>query len=135
LLPAGGRRLALPAVVWSLLPFIRADGYWFLADLLNLADLERPARPASGRGLRAFLIGHRIFNSLFLLLVGVALPWRYHGWLAGVAAAWGVDHRLATGLLGAVVLLVWWGLVNRLLLLVGACREDLRRWQGSPDGA
>jgi len=33
---------ALAAVVWSGLPFLRVDGYWFLCDLLRRSDLERP---------------------------------------------------------------------------------------------
>jgi hypothetical protein len=38
--------LALLAVVWSLIPFMRTDGYWLLCDLLGCDDLDSPLDPA-----------------------------------------------------------------------------------------
>jgi hypothetical protein len=121
--------LALPAVAWSLLPVIRADGYWFLADLLDLPDLERPAPPDRSHRLRAFLIGHRLLSAFALLLMGAVLPWRYHGWIIGAARQLEMSPGVGVALLAGFVALVWWGLLHRLLLLFSAGREDARRWR------
>ena len=120
---AGG--LALLAVLWSLLPFIRADGYWALADLLNLRDLEQPRPRGRGRGLAVFLLFHRSFNALFLVGLGLWLPLRLHA-LAGRLTGW---LGWAPGWLLLPVLiftaLAWWGLVGRLFRLYAANRLDL----------
>jgi hypothetical protein len=122
-----GGLLALPAVAWSLLPFIRADGYWFLADLLGLSDLERPVPLTSGRRLKLFLILHRVLNGAFLLMVGVAIPLRVHRWLAWLFTGWGMPDWLAPAVTAGFALAAWWQLVARLLLLWSANRVDLGR--------
>ena len=124
LLQLGGV-LALPAVAWSLLPFIRADGYWFLADLLRLTDLEQPVPPGRGARLRVFLVLHRLANAGFLLLVGVAFPLRYLGFLACPGILTGASLFLVRVLAMAAVLWLWFGLGRRLFLLLRSCLADL----------
>lgn len=117
--------LVLPVISWSLLPFIRADGYWFLADLLNLPDLDRPAPAGRSRRLRLFLVLHRGANLVFLVLVGVMMPFRLYGYLAWAAAQVGVPLPVVQVAAAALALAAWWGLVRRLLFLWAACRADL----------
>ena len=117
--------LVLPAVAWSLLPFIRADGYWFLSDLLGLASLEHPAPPGRSRLLRSFLIMHRLANAAFLILVSVALPVRYFGYLSVLCRKIGVPLPVPLSLLAIFLVTMWWGLGRRLILLWCSCRNDL----------
>jgi len=124
LLQLGGV-LALPAVAWSLLPFIRADGYWFLADLLRLTDLEQPVPPGRTARLRVFLVLHRLANAGFLLLVGVAFPLRYLGFLARPGILTGASLFLVRVLAVVAVLWLWFGLGRRLFLLLRSCLADL----------
>ncbi len=102
LLPAAAARLAawstLLAVAWSLLPVLRTDGHWLLADLLGLPDLEAPAARATAGRVRArravagTLLLHRLLR--LLLLAGAVL------WLPGRVADAAVAAAAAMGLGG-----------------------------------
>nr|MEE4269038.1 hypothetical protein [Candidatus Krumholzibacteria bacterium] len=124
--------LALAAVTWSLLPFIRADGYWFLCDALGLVDLDRPVPWKRSTRVRAFLVLHRVVNAGFLILVGVALPVRIHGWLLVLTRTWQWPDQVALVAVAFFTAAAWWGLGQRLLMLYAACRVDLLRlWERS----
>lgn len=66
--------IALAAVAWSLLPFIRSDGYWLLCDLLGVRRLEPES--GQGRGLAVLLHGFRVMNFLFLAAVAAVMATR-----------------------------------------------------------
>jgi len=138
-----GLRLAalsgLLAIGWSLLPFVRTDGYWLLCDLLGRHDLESPLEPggdptaggrllsggrsgaaAGGRHrqlLAAFLVLYRLANGLFLLLVCAWLPVRLIRWLPLDDWLAGREYwqRPMALLLGLLLL----GLFGRIWLSVG----------------
>lgn len=129
---------ALLAVAWSLLPFLRSDGYWLLCDLVGRPDLESPltaeelipgsvaplagaaAGSASGnpvqngsrrRGLAVGLIIYRLAHAVFLLALAVWLPWRIWRWLPLTAWLTEEDSGLrwaAAALLGLLLILVLW---------------------------
>jgi hypothetical protein len=122
--------LALAAVVWSLMPFIRADGYWFLCDALGLGDLDRPVPWGHSARMRAFLVLHRVVNGGFLILVGVVLPVRIHGWLLMLTRTLTWSDQVALAVVAVFTLAAWWGLGQRLLMLYAACRVDLLRLWG-----
>lgn len=61
--------VALFAVAWSLLPFVRSDGYWALCDALDLPDLRSLPPAGRGRTLRAFVFVFRIAAWGFLAIV------------------------------------------------------------------
>jgi putative peptide zinc metalloprotease protein len=87
---------ALLVVGWNLLPFLRTDASWLLADLVGLDSLDRPitvpsdggvrpARPDRGgvpvryRLLAAFMVLHRLATVVFLAALVLYLPWRLAG--------------------------------------------------------
>lgn len=125
LLLAGG--LAWVAVIWSLVPFIRADGYWFLCDFLRLQDLDRPAPSHRGWRLRLFLVLHRLFNGAFLVLVGTLFPLRLLRLIQGLLSPLNISPYGPALLVAGMALFLWWGLIQRLGLLYSACRHDLRK--------
>jgi len=97
----------LAAVVWSLLPFLRTDGYWLLCDLLGMSALEGAAPEGAGRWLRLVLIAWRVGSVLFLGVIVMALVGRLW-WLVGVAEVWRGEVRwgvlvLVGGVVGVVV--------------------------------
>jgi hypothetical protein len=135
---------ALVAILWSLLPFLRTDGYWFLCDVLNLRDLESPLdeKPRSQFGplitrnhrrrLAMLLIVYRLGHILFLLLVSFWLPWRLAGWISS-SAVFSYDSPVVRGavtvfIFTAAALLIWmWiSIVNRIRKLLAANRSDWR---------
>jgi len=113
-------RLTLLAIVWSLIPFIRSDGYHALGDLLGVPGLDAPLPPESSA--RACLAGaaYKLANILFLILVAGVLPWRWLGFLRGVL---GDDPWWPYGLLAGLWIMV--GL--RLRALVAGLAVDGRR--------
>ena len=124
--PALAAWLALVAVAWSLLPFIRADGYWLLCDLLEVPELERdPAEPLS-TPLRCGLGFYRLANAAFLLAVGFLLPWRLARQGALLLRRVGLEptepgpHGILVVVAGAVLVVVWGNIVRRAVRLVRA---------------
>lgn len=67
---------ALAAVVWSLVPFIRSDGFWALGDLLGIGDLDRRARAWEPRRTTLLLRAYRLLRTVFLAGLGVLLARR-----------------------------------------------------------
>jgi len=89
--------LSMAAVIWSLIPFLRTDGYWVLCDLLGLRDLEG----AGGAISRTY----RIFNGVFMVGVGYLLMARLTRWSGWVLSS---APELRAGLLAACwVVLAW----------------------------
>jgi len=135
---------ALIAILWSLLPFLRTDGYWFLCDLLGRRDLESPLeeklRPsvnkfhsaARWRLLALLLIFYRFGHVLFLLLVSLWLPWRLAQWiLATEILAHGSppvrDSVYAIiGVVAALLVWMWFSVLVRIRRLLAANRNDWR---------
>lgn len=64
---------ALAAVVWSLVPFIRSDGFWALGDLLGVGDLDRGPKPWEPRRTALLLRAYRLLHTVFLAGVGILL--------------------------------------------------------------
>jgi len=119
-----GAWLALLAVCWSLFPFIRADGYWLVCDLLGVEELTvDPEPPPTGR-LRRVLSVYRLANALFLLGVGILLPLRYAQRGASVLGRLGWDITRPALLVplmlvaGSALGLVWWNILRRVVRLV-----------------
>lgn len=92
--------VALAAVAWSLLPFIRSDGFWFLSDLSGTGDLDRPAGPDDSRRQRLLLVTYRLAHKGFLLLLGSTMAWRF----AARGGYWWAAAALVAG--GAVFLVL-----------------------------
>jgi hypothetical protein len=84
---------ALAAVVWSLLPFMRTDGYWALCDLLELDDLDRPPSAGSSRFLSWFVALFRVANGLLLCFVVVWVPKRIFAMVLQTADLAGFDPQ------------------------------------------
>jgi hypothetical protein len=118
--------LALVAVAWSLFPFIRADGYWLVCDLLGVEDLEAAGERPAGRWRRGFLSAYRLGNALFLLLVGVLLPLRYSRLAATLPGRLGLEpadarlRHLLWFLALVLLVVVWHQLLRRVIRLVKA---------------
>gem|GEM_PF-1792055 len=108
---------ALAAVLWSLWPFIRSDGYWLVADLLGVGALDRPPGPQIGRRARTGILIHRVTNLAFIVAAGGLVTWTA-GERLGPAGPWGTA--------GAVLIaaLVWWGAIARGVRLVGTLKRD-----------
>ena len=113
------------AVGWSLIPFIRADGYWALCDVLGFKDLERPFEGPPQRGRLVFLLIHRTLNIVFLGLVAVLLPVMWAEQLAAVVPPW--SNPFASVLIPGLVLLLWGLMGRRIYILIGLLVGDLRR--------
>ncbi len=116
--------LVLVAVCWSLFPFIRADGYWLVCDLLGLAELEADPQPPPGRALRLFLGVYRLANAAFLLGVGFILPWRYAHRAESLLTHLGLDMTRSVIMVPLVIVaasalgVIWWNLLRRVVRLV-----------------
>ncbi|MFT5232558.1 MAG: hypothetical protein ACI9UK_001388 [Candidatus Krumholzibacteriia bacterium] len=118
--------LALSAVVWSLFPFIKSDGYWLVCDALGLIDLETDPHPLPSGRLLWFLRLYRWANVVFLLLVGIGLPLRYYTRISAMIGHVSTDwHRpeivvpvgiVAVGILGVI----WINIARRIVSLVRA---------------
>ena len=130
---------ALAATLWSLMPFLRADGYWLLCDLLGRTDLESPLAedelPPSrraGRLLAMCLILYRVGYTLFLLAAAVWLPWRLLRFIPLREWLWQGEAvrrvlAVAVGLVVVVlVLLLWRNVLGKLIGLVQASWRDGR---------
>ena len=136
---------ALLAVIWSALPFIRADGYWVLCDVFGLQDLDRPiaearrpdgasdpATHASSLWLVIGLVVYRLLNAAFLGLVGCLVSWRVSRLLSWISG--GLIHRAPaeseltwqTLLVRLIVVVIWLSLAGQILRLLRACWRDVR---------
>jgi hypothetical protein len=124
LVVAGG--LALAAVLWSLLPFIRADGYWALADVLQLESLEKPAPAGRSSLVRVFLLLHRTANGLFLLVMGLWVPLRLYRLAMAVLQPVGISPYLILLPVVAFTAMAWRGIIRRLAELIYSNRKDWR---------
>jgi hypothetical protein len=122
----------LLAVVWSLFPFVRSDGYWLLCDLLGLDDLERPPREQVPVVLRVFLVVYQLANAGFLLMLGFYVPLRLVRLVMGFAQRAGLtlEPVAANWLTTALVLIfmgaLGMGLARRIGTLVGAALQGFR---------
>lgn len=138
--------MAMLAVLWSLIPFIRSDGHWALADLLGVADLNQPLARQRGavsraclwtRLLASYLVIHRMVEALFLVSVAIYLPTRLIQRLhlaeivVRLRAADGAVAALSLILL-ALLLWIWLRLAHRLGRLARAGLCDLRTALGAP---
>jgi len=142
-IPRAAGMLSLLAVFWSLLPFVRSDGHWALADLLGVADLQAPldswrgtdratSRPTGRtRLLATYLVIHRTLEGLFAITLAVLLPWRMldrlH--LDGFVSRFVADGGAALWLLALLLVplgWIWLRLARRLMRLGRASGRDLR---------
>ncbi len=89
--------LASVAVIWSLIPFIRSDGYWLICDLMDVPDLERPLTGSPSWRLTLFLIAYRLANVAFLWMVAKMISSRVLKWW-GILFAW-LDGRIENALI------------------------------------
>lgn len=121
---------SLVAVLWSLLPFVRSDGYWALADYLEVENLDIPwSRTGSTSKTTAwFMIAFRLANICFLVFLGVVIPLRvagwleYLGWWPVVVGGWG--SAVAKGMFFVGVVVIWLGLGRHGAKLGQASWED-----------
>ncbi len=121
-----GARLALGAVIWSLLPIARTDGYWLACDVLDLPDLEAPVTVGCGRGRCFAAAAWRSLTAVSLVALLALLAWRLQG-----AMHTGLDGDtwpavLARGLGGCVLLVGILSAARRIGRLVAAVGRDLR---------
>jgi hypothetical protein len=111
-LVAAGSAAAV-AVSWSLVPFVRSDGYWSLCDLLDRKDLHDPAPPGSSRTFRLGLRVLQVGNVLFTVAVGLMVLWRVGVLAAGLTSLLGAPEAsqpvgwAAWGLGLSVTIAVW----------------------------
>ncbi len=123
---------SLMAVLWSLLPFVRSDGYWALADFLGVEDLDGlwSKSGTESRSAAWFMIVFRLANIGFLIFLGIVIPlrlfrWlRYLGWWPGQVSGWeGVLLQVSTYL---VLAMIWLGLGRHGWRLGKTSWHDLR---------
>ncbi len=77
--PAVGRpaaTAAVGAVIWSLLPFIRSDGFWAIGDLLGVGDLDRQPQSWEPRRVVVALGTYRLLHTVFLATIGIVIGGR-----------------------------------------------------------
>jgi hypothetical protein len=139
-LPAAALTLAgfsaLAAVLWSLIPFIRSDGYWLLCDLLGLETLEKPLPDPASLALRIFLVVYQLANVVFLLTVAVYFPWRVIGLALALADQSGLAiepvaaNRLAWLAFLSFLALTGGGLARRIRGLLGAALQGCQSMLG-----
>ena len=117
-------RLTYGAVIWNMIPFIRADGYWALCDVLGFQDLDRVCRETVSRPKLIFKLIHRLMNIVFLGFVAVVLPVIWAGRLgAFLPAGWGA---WSTVIVPVLVLLLWGAVARRIFKLIGAFVRESR---------
>lgn len=115
----------LAAASWSVLPFLRTDGYWLLCDLLGVETLESPAPSDAGPGRRLVFGLWRLGSLAFLGVIAAALAGRAR-WLFVISAGWGAGVRLGgLGLLVILLGVVSFGLARRARVLILGLHEDV----------
>lgn len=107
----------LAAILWSLWPFIRSDGYWLAADLLGVPGLDRPLSSRTTRVARLGVLAHRIANLIFIVAIATVIPGALGTRLVGAGPPGIAIAVLVTGL-------VWWGAVVRTMRLAATIRRD-----------
>lgn len=125
--------MALAAVVWSLFPFIRSDGYWLMCDLLRVPNPERPLSGSHTWRLTWFLVVYRLLNVAFLLIVAGVISFRIlHLW--GILIEWlgwptesYAMTRTGRILQVMVMALMGFGLFRRVTGMLRSSWMDLRR--------
>jgi hypothetical protein len=119
------------AVLWSMLPFVRSDGYWVLADYLGVDNLDIPWRN-SGSPLRATawsMVIFRVANIGFLIFLGLMIPlrvmgWiRFLGWWPGHLVGW--ESFLFQFFFYLLLVMIWMTLGRHGLRLAQASWQDL----------
>ena len=119
-----GAQLAVAAMIWSLLPLARTDGYWLACDLLDLPDLE--ARPRGSPRLirRLAIVGWRLATALLLVALVLAMPWRVHRLLGDLFP----DHHtlalMVRAAIGSVLLVGGFRVLTRVGRVLVAVRRD-----------
>ena len=112
------------AVGWSLIPFIRADGYWAFCDAMGIRDLSLPLEQSLGRIRMILLLGHRVLNIVFLIVVSLMLPLNWMGRLTSFVPE---SFRVLTWIvLGVVLPWIWWRMGRTIWGLVEVVKTDLR---------
>jgi hypothetical protein len=123
-------RMTYFAVVWNLIPFIRADGYWALCDAFGFRDLDRGYEGVPSKPKLVFLLIHRILNIVFLGLVAVVLPVSWASRLGAVLpmglGAW------ASVIVPGLILILWGAMAKRIYRLIGVLVLDFRLWKRTP---
>jgi|GEM_PF-1786343 len=130
------------AVGWSLLPFVRSDGYWALCDLLNLADLDGsvaslhrsdgPRYNPPGRLAMALASTYCLLNAVFLAALCLWIPLRLTRLLIGLLDhwLWYADHpdqqQFADWLLTGLIVLCCAGVARPLVSLLRRAHHDLQ---------
>jgi len=112
------------AVIWSLLPILRTDGYWLGCDLLGLEDMESRLPKGTSRSRRLALDGWRLMTALVLLAMVLTLPLRLHARIH----EWFPDHptiqTLGSGLVGLIMLVGAWRALGRVVRLLAIIHRD-----------
>ena len=125
-----GAQLAVAAMIWSLMPLARTDGYWLACDLLDLPDLEARPRGSPRPARRLGIVGWRLLTALLLVAVVLALPWRVYRLIGGLFP----DHHALTlavrAVVGSVLLVGGIRALTRVGRIFAAVRRD---WAASPD--
>jgi len=125
-----GAQLAVAAIIWSLLPLARTDGYWLACDLLDLPDLEAEPRGSPRRARRLAIVAWRLFTALLLVALVLALPWRLHRMLGSLLP----DHQAfalaARAVIGSVLLVGGVRALTRVGRILVVVRRD---WTSRPE--
>ena len=100
---AMGAAAALAAVAWSLVPFIRSDGFWALGDLLEIGDPDRAPRSWEPRRTVVLLRTYRLLHTVFLAGVGILLARRATALVGGLLDLAPVQREGLGLVLGALV--------------------------------
>jgi len=122
---------SLVAVCWSLLPFVRSDGYWILADYLGVENLDVPWISSGSKSISTawLMIMFRLANIGFLIFLAVMIPLRLVSLLQFLGWNTKVSDGLETVLLklGSYLVfgLIWVGLGRHGLKLGQASWQDV----------
>ncbi len=121
-------RMTYFAVGWSLLPFIRADGYWVLCDGLGIKNPDRPLSHPLGRWQLFLLSVFRLLNLAFLGGVAVFLPLIWSGRLLAIVPT--AFQPAISWIMPLLLGLLWILMARRVFKLIGVLVGDLRRSTG-----
>jgi hypothetical protein len=130
--PAGilAAKMTYLAVGWSLIPFIRADGYWALCDFFGFTDLDQALVEPVSTSRMLFHLVHRVLNMVFLVFVAVVLPLTWSGRLTAILPV--VVRPMSSFVFPGLIILIWWVMARRIRVLLSAFVSDLRLWKSDP---